>query len=278
MSTATGPAPADTAPGDTAPADAAAPPIRRRRWSRRRRPAREAPASARSSRPGRNRSRRRRWPWILALVLAVALVAGAVYAVFFTPLLGVRQVTVTGVPDSVAARVQAAVAVPEGVPLARVDLDAVAASAGAVPEVESVEVSRAWPDEVVIAVQPRRTVAVTSANGQLWLLDSTGDPYLAVAAPPPGAVTVQLAAPGAGDPSTQAALTVLDSLSEEFRGQVVEVIARAAYDVEVRLGDGRIVLWGGPELSATKMQILPAVLKQPGTVYDISDPSLVSVR
>ena len=212
-------------------------------------------------------------------MLAIVLVAGAVYAVFFTPLLGVRQVTVTGAPDSVAARVRAAVAVPEGVPLARVDLDAVAAAAaGAVPEVESVEVSRAWPDEVVIAVQPRRTVAVTSANGQLWLLDSTGDPYLAVAAPPPGAVTVQLVAPGAGDPSTQAALTVLDSLSEEFRGQVVEVIARAPYDVEVRLVDGRIVLWGGPELSTTKMQILPAVLKQPGTVYDISDPSLVSVR
>jgi cell division protein FtsQ len=73
-------------------------------------------------------------------------------------------------------------------------------------------------------------------------------------------------------------LTVLDSLADSFRGQVVEVIARAPYDVEVRLVDGRIVLWGGPELSTTKMQILRAVLKQPGTVYDISDPSLVSVR
>ena len=77
------------------------------------------------------------------------------------------------------------------------------------PEVSAVEVARGWPDTLTITVTPRVPVAVTSANGQFWLLDRTGDPYLAVAAPPAGLTLVQLVAPGTGDPSTIAALTVV---------------------------------------------------------------------
>jgi hypothetical protein len=39
------------------------------------------------------------------------------------------------------------------------------------------------------------------------------------------------------------------------------------------------VLWGEATQSAEKMQILPALLAaQDGTSYDITDPTLVSVR
>ena len=44
------------------------------------------------------------------------------------------------------------------------------------------------------------------------------------------------------------------------------------------LTDGREVIWGSVDRSALKMQILPAVLKQPGHVYDISVPSMLVVR
>lgn len=221
----------------------------------------------------------RRWPWILALTLVGALLVGAVYAVFFSPLLGVRSVSVTGAPDELTAKVRAAVDVPDGTPLARVDLDDVAATVEGLPEIAAVEVSRGWPDTLLIAISPRLPVAVTSANGQFWLLDSTGDPYLAVAAPPAGLITIALVAPGSGDPSTAAALAVAASLTPDFRAQVASVSARTNFDVELTLVDGRRVIWGEAADSDEKMQILPALLlAREGTEYDVTDPTLVTVR
>jgi cell division protein FtsQ len=211
-------------------------------------------------------------------VLVVLLLAGAVYGVFFSPLLGVRSVSISGAPDSVSVKVRAVVDVPDGTPLARVDLDSVAERVNAVPEVAEVEVARNWPDTLAVTVTPRLPIAVTSANGRSWLMDSTGDPYLAVDAPPAGLVPVKLATPGVGDPATAAALTVVASLTPDFRAQVADLAARTAYDIKLTLTDGRSVIWGEATDSAKKMEILPAVLAQQGTVYNISDPTLVSVH
>lgn len=223
--------------------------------------------------------RRRRWPWIVALSTVLVLVAGAVYAVFFSPLLAVASVTITGADDAVTAQVRAVVPAAAGTPLARVDLDAVAAAAQTVPQVAAVEVAREWPDTLSITITPRVPIAVTSANGQLWLLDADGDPYLTVPSAPPGLVTVQLAAPGRDDPATRAALQVVQALTPDFRSQVAALSARTEFDIELTLVDRKKVIWGEPTRSAQKMQILPALLAaRDGTEYDISDPTLVTVR
>lgn len=229
--------------------------------------------------PRRIRETPRRWPWILALALVGVFLCGAVFAVFFSPLLGVKAVTIIGAPDALTAKIRTVVDIPDGIPLARVDLDGVATEVVALPEVSDVDVSRGWPDTLAISVNPRVPVAVTSANGQFWLLDAAGYPYLAVAAPPAGLVTVQLVTPGEGDPSTVAALTVAAALTPELRARVAEISARTVFDVELTLTDGTRITWGAATQSAEKMQILPALLAaQQGTLYDITDPTLVSVR
>ena len=221
----------------------------------------------------------RRWPWILALALVGVLLAGAVYAVFFSPLLGVRSVSITGAPEPLTAKVRAIVDVSDETPLARIDLDEVAARVEGVQEIAEVEVARGWPDTLSIIVTPRVPVAVTSANGQFWLVDATGDPYLAVANPPAGLITVALVAPGVGDSSTIAALAVAAALTPDFRAQVASISARTDFDVELTLIDGRKITWGEATDSDKKMQILPALLlAQEGTEYDITDPTLVTVR
>lgn len=231
---------------------------------------------AAESAPGRGR---RRWPWIVALVTVLVLAGGAVYAVFFSPLLAVKSVSITGADDALVGQVRSVVPAAIGTPLARVDLDSVAAFAQTVPEVADVEVAREWPDTLAITVTPRVPVAVTAANGQLWLLDAEGDPYLSVASPPPGMVTVQLAAPGRDDAATKAALAVVESLTAEFKSQVAVLTARTEFDIELTLIDRKKVIWGEPTQSAQKMQMLPALLAaRDGTEYDISDPTLVTVR
>jgi cell division protein FtsQ len=222
--------------------------------------------------------------WAAVLTTLLVLV-GVVVVLVFTPLFSVRGVTVEPAPEAqlsadLTEAVRAAVDVPAGTPLLRVDLDGVG-----LPEVASVQVRRGWPDSLAVEVTPRTAVAVTQANGQWWLLDRTGEPYLVVDAPPPGVPVVELATPGVDDPATVAALVVAQGLTDPIRSQVSRISARTGSDVTLVLGDGRTVQWGpatdddaGRADTARKLEVLPAVLAQPGTSYDVSDPTLVSVR
>jgi cell division protein FtsQ len=229
------------------------------------------------------RLRHRRWPYVLAVSLVLMLLGGAGYVLYRTPVLGVERIEVLPqdgqVTGEVAAAVQSAVGVPNGTPLIKLDLAAIRNGAMTVPQVAAASVSRNWPNTLQIRVTERVPAAVTSANGALWLLDSSGFAYLKVPGGkvPSGLLTIELATPGPDDPATSAALAVVAGLNSASRSLVTSVSARSAYSVALNLRDGRSVLWGSPEDSAKKLQILPAVLAQPGRIYDISDPNYVTV-
>ncbi|MET3807029.1 cell division protein FtsQ [Nakamurella sp. UYEF19] len=230
------------------------------------------------------RPQHRRWPWVLALALVLTLIGGGAFVVYATPVLGLQRVDVTASAGDLSAAVSEAVTsavdVPDGTPLLRIDLGEVRAKVLAVPQVSAVSVSRHWPNNLMITVTQRVPVAVTSANGAFWLLDASGVPYLRVvkAAVPTALPTVELATPGPLDPSTRAALAVVEQLTGPIRSTLASVSARSPYAVVLQLRDGRSVVWGSPEEGARKMQILAAVLAQPGKTYDISDPAYVTVR
>jgi cell division protein FtsQ len=229
------------------------------------------------------RPARRQWPWFLALFLVIALVGGGAYVLYRTPVLGLQQLEVSAaagdLSGDVSDAVRAAADIPEGTPLITVDLDSLRRRVLTVPQIATAEVSRHWPNAVVITVTQRRPMAVTMANGSLYLLDDTGFPYLKVSRSqvPDGLLTIALATPGRADPSTLAALAVIEAVKAPVRAAVTSVSARSAYDVELQLRDGRSVIWGSPDDGARKMQILPAALSRPGRVYDVSDPKIVTV-
>ena len=222
---------------------------------------------------------RRRWPLALAIGLVVALLAGAGIVVWASPMLGLRTVEVRGSGAAdLAPQVRAAVGVPVGTPLIRIDLAAVQQRVAAIGPVASAEVVRQWPHALVITVTERLPLAVTQADGHWWLLDATGKPYLQVAAPPDGLLPIQLATPGQGDRATLAALAVVGALTPAIRDQVTAVVAPTAYDISLELTRGRSVVWGANVDNATKVQVLPPLLHRPGTTYDITDPTLATVR
>jgi cell division protein FtsQ len=184
------------------------------------------------------------------------------------------------VSDEVRSEVVAAAGVATDTPLITVDLQSVRRRVLGVPQVAAASVSRHWPNGLVITVTGRTAVAVTKANGALWLLDAGGVPYLKLGATaaPAGLLTIDLATPGAGDPATLAGLAVVGQLKAPVRDQVASVSAPSPYRVVLTLRDGRVVVWGSPDDGAKKMQILPAVLAQPGHTYDISDPDVVQLN
>ena len=222
---------------------------------------------------------RRRWPMALTLVLLLALLAGAGIVVWSSPILGLRTVDVQGSGAAdLAPEVRAAVGLPDGTPLIRIDLAAVQQRVAAVGPVASAQVVRRWPHALVITVTERLPLAVTQADGHWWLLDATGKPYQRVATPPDGLLPIELATPGQGDRATLAALGVVGSLTPAIREQVTAVVAPSAYNISLDLTRGRTVIWGTDSDNATKVQVLPALLKRPGTSFDITDPTLATVR
>ena len=60
--------------------------------------------------------------------------------------------------------------------------------------------------------------------------------------------------------------------------QVTAVRAPTPESVTLTLSRGRTVLWGGAEQPAAKAAALTALLRRPGTHYDVSTPSVVTVR
>lgn len=231
------------------------------------------------------RHRHRRWPYLLALFLVLVLAGGAAYVFYRTPVFGLQQITVTSssgqVSEDVDAAVRSAVDAPTGTPLIGLDLAAIRTAALTVPQLRSASVSRHWPNGLLIQVDERSPVALTRANGSLWLIDSTGVPYVAVqngGTPPAGLLTLALATPGPKDQATLAGLAVIGALDRRTKGTVGSVSVKSAYSVTLHLIDGRVVIWGSPDLSRRKLQVLPAVLAQPGHTYDVSDPEYVTVR
>lgn len=233
--------------------------------------------------PGPVRYRRRRWPLLLVLGLVLALVAGAAYLLWRTPMFAVRTVSVTSTQSApLAAPLETAIerATKRQLdsPLISVDLDAVHADVAAIPQVASVTVKRQWPTGLTLTVTPRVPIAVTSANGAWWLLDADGLPYTSTKTRPAGLPAVELATPGPHDRATAAALEVISALPRQVTARVATVRAPSPYQVTLVLLDGRTVIWGDGTRTAQKAQILPAVLQQPGKTFDLSDPTMVTVK
>jgi cell division protein FtsQ len=213
---------------------------------------------------------RRARPVVLALLLAVVL-AGAVWVVFFSSYVTVRDVEVTGTRTLGDARVERAAQVPTGTPLARVDLDAIQARVEAIAAVRRVEVSRSWPHRVHIEVTERAPIAVIDRGSGLKALDSEGVLFGSYGTRPRGLPLVRT------DPDTRSEALVetgqvIDSLPTRIAHRVDFVDVGSVDKIVLVLVNGRRVLWGSAEQSKQKAEVLAVLLKRPGQQIDVSVP------
>jgi cell division protein FtsQ len=214
---------------------------------------------------------------LIGVAAAVVLATAGVYVVGFTGLLGVRHVAVTGVRVLSADQVRAAAAVPAGRPLARVDTGAVADHVRALPGVERVAVARSWPGTLRITVTERHGVAVVTRDHAYWLVDPDGVVFQRLPARPKLPLLTGAGVDG-GSASARAALAAVTALPPRLLTAVATVQAPTPEQVTLTLTDKRTVFWGGAEESAAKASVLAALLNRPGTHYDVSTPSVVTVR
>jgi cell division protein FtsQ len=136
-------------------------------------------------------------PWRAAFftLTAAAILAVTVWALLGSSLLVARSVRVTGAPEAQRAEVLRAAAIAPGTPLIRIDPAAVARRVERITQVQSAQVSRDWPDSVVIAVRERTPALAVASGGGFALIDRFGVVISHVARCPQG-MTLLASAPG----------------------------------------------------------------------------------
>lgn len=229
-------------------------------------------------RRARRRQLRAAAPWAAAagLVLLALLAAWVFYG---TGLFGVREVRVVGARLVTADQVRQAAAVPDGTPLAGVDLAAVGKRVGEIPPVFRATVSRDWPDVLSIEVVERTPVAVAPRReGGYAVFDAEGVAFQTVPRRPAELPLVRLTEPGPRDPATLDALLVLDVLTPQLRERLVEVVVDGPAQIRLRLREERTVIWGDASRSDAKARVATGLLGQPGRTIDVSAPEVVTVR
>lgn len=226
----------------------------------------------------RRTSRRRRLRRGAAAGGAVLVLVAATWLVGYSDVLALRSVDVQGVDDEVAAAVLEAAAVPVGVPLARVDTEAVSERAEEVPEVAVVTASRAWPNTLRLQVRPRTPVAVLKAAQGWRLVDAEGALFGAPGGPVEALPTLVAPDTEAGAAARVAAVQVAGSLPADLLATVERVEASSAVDVRLALRDGRAVVWGSPDAPERKIEVLTVLLGTPALAYDVSVPDRPTVR
>jgi cell division protein FtsQ len=99
-----------------------------------------------------------------------------------------------------------------------------------------------------------------------------------VATIPRGVFRLDVKDPGRSDPTTVAALSVLRSLPKGLLSALGSVRAASPEQVTLLMRGGRTVLWGGAADGPAKGAAALALLRLPGTVFDVSAPGVVTRR
>lgn len=242
-----------------------------------------APASGRTS-PARGRS-----PWRAAFfgLAAVGLIVGIAWALLGSKLLVVRSVVVTGTHLVPASQVRAVAGIGTGVPMIRVDTGAAASRVEAITQVQSAQVSKSWPDRIVITVQERTPVlavlvpAGASGGGGFALIDGAGVVVRSVPVKPAGMPSFGTAsAPAAlrGSPSVAAAVAVLHEVPAWIARATSTITASSPENVTLGLSNGVTIVWGSTARASAKTAEIYALMPTGAHYYDVSAPGTAVTR
>ena len=225
------------------------------------------PADPRISRRRKavERSRRRRLLWRLAVV---AVVAVAVWGLFFSPLLQVRHVRVVGARHTTPAQIARAAGLDSSDNLLLLSPSAIGRDAARLPWVKDVEVHRKLPGTVKVSVIERIPSMVVDDGSRAWEVDRDGT----VLGTSDGARALpslsgfplddlQIGDKVASD-EVLAALATYRSMPAPLRRAVVEASAPTLERLTFSLRDGTQVRYGPPQELDAKNEVLRVVLQR----------------
>jgi cell division protein FtsQ len=225
----------------------------------------------------RNRRQRRLVLWTLSIVAVVvgAVIAGAI----FSPALAVRTITVDGTSLVTPDAVQKALSGLEGKPLPQLSEQEINKLLKPLVQVRSATMEARPPSELLVHVVERVPVALLKQGDSYVMVDVDG--VQLGATQDLAAVALPLIDAGVGTTNTElfkAIAAVLDTLPADILARMSTASAASPDAVELKLVDGKTVVWGNAEDKELKAKALEALLRMPAdpkvpvNVYDVSVP------
>jgi len=211
------------------------------------------------------------WRYVIASVLLVVVTIGAIWLVFFSSVLTVKHVDVKGESQLSQQQVLTAADVPTGAHLAQLDLASIRTRVAGLAAVRHVDVSREWPDGVLIRITERHEVAVVQIGDRYQAMDSDGVLFKTYPRPPAALPRVVAGATIGSDALAEAA-RVISSLPSGLAARVDHVGVRGVDQVTLSMRSGATVIWGSDAQSALKAEVLERLLAHPARTYDVSVP------
>ena len=226
------------------------------------------------------RLRRHRWWPLFAVAALLTVVLLLAWVVFWSPLLVVRRVVVDGSSAVSTDRILRVAGLSEGMPLVKVDSDAIQRRLADLDEIATVDVSRSWSGTVTVQIHETKPIAAMRDGDGFVLVATDGTWLRSVPRRPDGLPLVDHGASALDlDPAGRAALQVATAFPPELRRRVDRVLATSASDVTVVLRNGTTVTWGSADESPAKATtLLLLVTSEKGaSSYDVAAPSNPSV-
>ena len=217
------------------------------------------------------------WRPILVVVLLLALVGGLLWLFFASSVLAVKGVQIEGTGLLSQSDVRRAAAVPLGVPLARVDIDAIHDRVAALAPVASVDVTRNWPDQVSIVITERQPVAAVRVGSRLKGIDAEGV-YFRDFTDRPRSLPLITGPEDIDREVLREAAAIVTLLPPEIAQRVARIEVETIDQISLVLRDDRVVVWGSADQSADKARVLEVLLHQRARTYDVSVPGQPTTR
>lgn len=228
----------------------------------------------------RRRARWSPWRWVAGVVVVLGIVAAALWLVFFSSVLAVDEVEVNGADVLETADVRTAARVPEGRPLARVDVAGIERRVEALAAVRDATVTRAWPDGIRIDVVERVAIAVVVRGTTVQGIDADGVAFRTYEEAPSDLPLVELGE-GADTEAVVEAARVVAAMPDDTAAQVASIAVTSVDQIDLTLRDGSAVVWGSAEDSDAKGEVLAVLLAQDDLdveEYDVSVPARPTTR
>lgn len=214
---------------------------------------------------------------VIAVVVALMLIFAAV--AWFVPVFKVNSVVVTGATRTDTEQAEELSGINHGDNFFRIDATQAALAIAEMPWVSSVTVNRQFPSTVEITLTEREAAVFINRADGTHVIDTEGLPVI-IGTPPFG--TVEVTGTSEDDPDVLPAvievINAIDAYQPELKKEIATVDAPDRFDILLRLNDGREIYWGSSENNHDKAVALSTVIKREGQRWNISSPSMVTVR
>jgi len=220
--------------------------------------------------------------WLLS-ILALGLIAGAVWLIWFSTVLVATDVEVDGMTTLRADTISEQADVPLGVQLARLDTVEIETRVARMERIDKVDVRRRWPNTVRISVRERVPVGWVVSNDAIRYVDRHGVDFRTVSREPDNLLEIRIETvdPLQRQQALEAVtrvITYLRSEAHDLYAQITYVSAATQDSVELRLTEKRTVVWGSAEHNEQKAVVLRPLLKVDAERYDVSAPELPTTK